>query len=127
MGTFARYESSYSVPEHKRESLARQMSKLLGYGGMMQFEQVSMYGYEINILKPVEVAPFGRVHFHYNYFEDDGWETAGFDADRGVFWTGKIGSSEFHSVVVAVGVKKLLLVHVGDDIILSHNKSFLPS
>ena len=104
MGTFGSYRGSMKIAEEKKEIFCRQVAKILNYGGMMQFEQISMYGHEMGLLKPVELYPGGTVRFHYNYFEDDAWETAGFDAEKAYFWSGKIGGNEFCDVVTAVHV-----------------------
>lgn len=50
----------------------------------------------------MELYPGGKVTFHFNYFEDDSWETAMFDADKTYFRSGKIGGQEFCDVVTAV-------------------------
>ena len=67
----------------------------------MQFEEISMYGHDMGLLKPVEMYPGGKVHFHYNYFEDDAWETADFDANDAYLWSNKIGGAEFCDVITA--------------------------
>lgn len=104
MGTFGSYTGSMKISEEKKETFGRQVEKILNYGGMMQFEQIGMYGHEMGLLKPIEIYPGGNVHFHYNYFEDDAWETAGFDAEEADFWSEKIGGAEFCDVVTAVHV-----------------------
>ena len=101
MGTFGTYTGDMNIPDEKKKSFAQQMSRLFSLGGMMQFETVSLYGYEMNLLKPVEISPDEKVMFHYNYFEDRSWETAGFDADTCHLWSGKIGNNEFDDVMMA--------------------------
>lgn len=101
MGVFGGYTGSMRIPEGKKELFAQQMSRLLNLGGMMRFEQVSMYGHDMGLLKPVEIFPGGKVHFHYNYFEDTSWETAGFNADSCELWSNKIGGAEFDDVIMA--------------------------
>lgn len=101
MGTFAEYSGTFSIPEEKREQFTAHMLKLLNYGGMMQFETVSLYGCELYLLKPVRELSDGKVNFHYNYFEDDAWETACFNADKPRLWSQKIGGNEFCDVIVA--------------------------
>lgn len=102
MGTFGCYAGSMDILEGKREEFARQVAKVLNYGGMMQFERISMYGHDMGLLKPIELYPGGKIYFHFNYFEDEGWETAGFDANEGYFYSEKIGGREFCDVVTAV-------------------------
>ena len=40
--------------------------------------------------------------FHFNYFEDDVWESAGYKIANTSFFSGKIGWKEFNDVVTAV-------------------------
>ena len=75
--------------------------KILNYGRMMQLEEVKIYGRELILLKPVKIYHGEEISFHFNYFEDDGWETAGFDAAKAYLWSNKIGSQEFNSVILA--------------------------
>ena len=101
MGTFASYHGSSFIPEELREQFSEQMMKILNYGGMMEFEEVKIYGHKIALLKPVKIYPGGEIDFYFNYFEDDSWETAGFDANKAELWSNKIGSREFNSVMLA--------------------------
>ncbi len=93
MGTFGGYTGSMNIPEEMREEFAEQVIKVLNYGGMMQFERISMYGHEMSLLKPVELHPDGKIWFHFNYFEDESWETAGFDANEGIFYSKRTETS----------------------------------
>ncbi len=102
MGTYGEYTGRMIIPEGKKEEFAKWVVKLLNYGGMMQFEQISMYGHDMALLKPLELYPGGKVEFYFNYFEDDVWEDAGFNADTGYFYSNKIGGAEFNDVVTAV-------------------------
>ncbi len=70
MGTFGYYTGSMYIPEEKREKFARQIEKILNYGGMMQFERISLHGYDLGLIKPPELYPGGKIHFYFNYFED---------------------------------------------------------
>ena len=101
MGTFAGYTGEMNIPEEKRERFGRQMMKLLNYGGMMQFEKVSLFGRELFLLSPVELSSEGKVDFWYNYFEESRWENAGFHMDDSIFYSNKIGSCEFCDVILA--------------------------
>lgn len=85
----------------KRDCFAKQMIKLLNYGGMMRFEKVSLFGYELYLLSPVELSKEGKVNFWFNYFEDCSWENAGFNAKNSKFYSNKIGSCEFSDVILA--------------------------
>lgn len=102
MGTFGCYEGSMRIPLIKRGKFVRQVVKVLNYGGMMQFEVINMYGHEMGLLKPIELCSGGKLDFHFNYFEDEAWETAGFNVNEGYFYSGKIGGGEFCDVVTAV-------------------------
>lgn len=102
MGTYGCYTGSMYIPEEKREKFARQIEKILNYGGMMQFERISLHGYDLGLIKPPELYPGDRIHFYFNYFEEKRCETAGFDAHEGYFYSEKIGEREFCDVVTAV-------------------------
>ena len=101
MGVFGGYSGNMRIPEEKKEIFAEHMIRLLNYGGMMDFEVIKMYGHEMGLLKPVEFFSGGTARFYYNYFEDNSWETAGFDGDRCELWSNKIGSAEFNNVIMA--------------------------
>lgn len=101
MGTFAGYTGKMDIPEEKRECFGRQMMRLLNYGGMMQFEKISLFGYELLLLSPVELSSEGKVDFRYNYFEESSWENAGFYMKDSIFYSNKIGSCEFNDVILA--------------------------
>lgn len=101
MGTYASYFGEKDIPEEKRNCFRQQMMKLLNYGGMMQVDRVSMYGRELLLISPVELSKEGDVDFTYNYFEERGWEDAGFDGNKLTFYSNKIGGCEFNSVILA--------------------------
>ncbi len=89
------------IPEESREEFTRDVMKLLNYGGMMQFETVRLHGKEIHLLKPVELDKNDYAEFHYNYFEDDVWERAEYDANSGVLRSGQVGEAQFRNVIAA--------------------------
>lgn len=102
MGTFAEYTGKMIIADEKKEEFSEWVCKILNYGGMMQFEEVSMYGHDMGLLKPIEIYPGGKINFHYNYFEDDAWENAGYDANDCHFYSNKVGGSEFCEVITAI-------------------------
>lgn len=101
MGTFAGYTGKMNITKEKRECFGRQMMKLLNYGGMMQFERVSLFDHELILLSPVELSEAGKVDFWYNYFEESNWENAGFHMNDSIFYSNKIGGCEFADVILA--------------------------
>lgn len=101
MGTFAGYTGEMNITKEKRKCFGEQMMKLLNYGGMMQFERVSLFDHELALLSPVELSEAGEVNFWYNYFEEDSWENAGFHMNDSIFYSNKIGSREFSDVILA--------------------------
>lgn len=98
MGTFADYSGSMII--ENKEEFTQMMSKILYYGGMMTFEEVKMFGHKIVLLRPVKIENKTE-YFHYNYFEDDAWETAGYNPENNRLFSGKIGSCEFNDVITA--------------------------
>lgn len=101
MGTFGSYKGSCRIEKDKKSAFDTQIAKVLNYGGMMSFEQISMYGHSMGLLRPFEVYPGGCRSFHFNYFEDAFWEDAGYDAETSELYSNKIGSAEFNDVITA--------------------------
>lgn len=101
MGTYAGYTGGMNIPEEERYDFTKKMLKLLNYGGMMNFEVVNMFGIELGLIKEVELDEKGMAYFHYNYFEDDVWEDAGYNSKTGKFFTNKVGIKEFCNAVLA--------------------------
>ncbi|MBQ3600369.1 MAG: hypothetical protein II992_04090, partial [Lachnospiraceae bacterium] len=66
MGIYGRYTGTMDIQEEEKQKFTENVLKLLNYGGMVQFDQVSMYGMEIALMKPVEVNQEGKASFHYN-------------------------------------------------------------
>lgn len=102
MGSYGYYTGSMDIPEEKREAFSKQVVKLLNYGGMMQFEIVKLFGYEIALLRPIRLENEGKLRFHYNYFEEEAWEDAFYYPQNAEFFSEKIGSAEFCRVASAV-------------------------
>lgn len=104
MGTFGGYTGSINISDKKKKEFTKNLLKLLNYGGMMQLDKVCMYGKEILLIKPVELDGKGETEFHFNYFEDNVWESVGYGSENVSFYSGKIGGREFCDVVTAVHV-----------------------
>lgn len=101
MGTFGGLNGSIKIADDKKEIFTKQMIKLLNVGGMMEVENIKMYGKEMQLLKPLELDEEGNVHFYFNYFEDDSWESAGYKSKDCHLWSNKIGGREFADVILA--------------------------
>lgn len=99
MGTFAGYYGSWQIPEDQKRELAKRMRTLFVQGGMMQCHMVRLFETEIFLLQPAEYDKDNRMWFSFNYFEDDFWEDAGFDAEKAVLFSNKIGGKQFHRVI----------------------------
>lgn len=98
MGTFAGFAGEKNIPDNKKEEFEKALIKILNYGGMMSLEPVRMYNKEVGLISPVQLGEDGTVTFHYNYFEDDSWEDAGY-CEKGL-WSNKVGSAEFNDVMM---------------------------
>lgn len=102
MGVFGKYCGSGKINDGLITEFSQAVLKLLYYGGMMRIKKVDIYDYNITLLDPINPQTCKDVHFYYNYFEDDSWESAGYKYASQFFYTNKIGSSEFNNVVMAV-------------------------
>lgn len=101
MGSFAGYFGEARVPEEKKAEQKERMLTLLTQGGMMDYNTVSMFGYKLSLLKLPAYDGDENVVVGNNYFEDDRWEDAGYNAKRGDFCSNKIGGSKYATVVCA--------------------------
>lgn len=105
MGTYLGYFGSQTIPADKREEFTQRVLTILDQGGMMDFEQVQMFGRKLWLLTPPRLRP-GResITFCYNYFENDIWETAGYRPGSCRFYTNKVGWRRFDLVCSVVYV-----------------------
>lgn len=103
MGTFAELYCIGKTEIQSKEEFIEKVEKVFQCGGMMDMEEVSMYGKRLVLIRKATMDSDG-MDFHYNYFEDDSWENAGFNKKRCEVWSNKIGWSAFHRAVVAAYV-----------------------
>ena len=96
MGTFLGYFGDQTIPEDKQEEFTRRVLTILDQGGMLDLEDVSLFGKRVWLLKPPQALP-GKdaVLFCYNYFEQDTWETGSYDPTSCCFHTNKVGWRQF--------------------------------
>ena len=79
MGTFLGDYGGTGIPESKLEECTQHVLRILDAGGMMDIDEVSLYGRRLVLLRRPEVdMDSNSVCFCYNYFENDCWETAGY-------------------------------------------------
>ncbi len=101
MGSFAAYYGNTKTPEDKQELFVEQMRRILDLGGMMDTTEVKMFDQTLALLRPVGMIKEDEIYFHYNYFEDRGWETACFTPKETDLCSGKIGDAEFSDTMTA--------------------------
>ena len=105
MGTYLDYFGDQTIPEDKREEFTQRVLTILDQGGMMALEEVSIFGKRIWLMSPPHIETGKEtVTFRYNYFENDIWESAGYDTASGRFCTNKVGWLQFNLVCSAVYV-----------------------
>ena len=105
MGTYLCYFGDRTIPEDKWEEFTQRVLTILNQGGMMDLEEVSMFGKKIYLMKPLQIQPGQEsLTFCYNYFENDIWETAGYRPGSCRFYTNKVGWRQFDLVCSAVYV-----------------------
>ena len=102
MGTYLRYWGDMSIPEHKRKEFTQRVLYLLHQGGMFQTNTIFLFDKEIEVLSPVTVDENGVACFNFNYFEDDSWESAGYNVNKAAFFSNKVGGNEFNGVLRSV-------------------------
>ncbi len=101
MGSFARYHGNSKISEDKQDVFAKQMRRILDLGGMMNTTEVKLFDQTLELLQPVGTIQEDKIYFHYNYFEDRGWETGCFIPKETELWSEKIGDAEFSDTMTA--------------------------
>ena len=94
MGVFAGMYGEVHVPPGSLGELTQRVLTVVQQGGMMNEETVKMFGKKISLIEPAKLDRNGQLSYNYNYFEDDIWETAGYDSRTGEVWSNKVGSAE---------------------------------
>lgn len=109
MGTFAdlRKLEDAKMPEEKIGEFKERIEILFQQGGMMEVDAVQLFGKKIALLRMAQMDDKGMC-FHYNYFEDSCWESAGVSAEDPEVWSGKIGWGDFNTVVLAAYILEQL-------------------
>lgn len=99
MGTFLSCVGEPHIPDDRREEFRRRMLRLLREGGMMNTEDVMLFGKSVSLLYFPEPDEDGFFQVCYNYFEDDCWEDAGMY--HGYVYSQKVGWRQFCRVMAA--------------------------
>ena len=102
MGVFIGYFGTYSVPEEKRAELAERVLTVVRQGGMMERNWVEMFGLSLPLIGPPQPKKDGSFSYHYNYFSDELWEDAGYNAAEGRPWSNKVSTRLFGDIEQAV-------------------------
>lgn len=102
MSTFARLlkKKGAKIPQDKQWKFSDCVERLFQAGGMMEIRTVQLCGKQLYTVRPAVMYGDG-MHFHYNYFEDNCWEDAGFDQDSCCIYSGEIGQNQLYSVIMA--------------------------
>ena len=89
------------IPESKRDEYRQRMGYLFREGGMMNVQELELYGKQIQLLSPVEMDENGEYHFCRNYYENSSRETAGIENQ---VFSGEVGTGAFGRVMAAAYV-----------------------
>ena len=103
MGTFVNFYGDMTVAPEKLPELTERMARLWEQGGMMQVEEINLFGKHISLLhqpEPDERAD-GWIWTCYNYHENDFWETFSYGPASGRLCSSKLGQLNFCRSVLA--------------------------
>ncbi len=109
MGRFMDFikENGAQISEEKLGEFEQRLEALFQAGGMMNAEYVSLYGMKVMMLRKASMQESG-MSFGYNYFEDDFWESAGYNRKEHRVYSGKVGWGAFCSTMLAAYVMEEL-------------------
>ena len=102
MGTFLGCVGTPHIPEERQKEFRGRMLRLLREGGMMNTEEVNLFGKKISLLHFPEPDKDGFFQVCYNFFENDCREDAGMY--RGHVYSGKVGWRQFCRVMAAARI-----------------------
>ncbi len=112
MGAEISYIGNMRIPGKKREILAKQMEKVLNYGGMMTYDWVKHSGRYLLLLKPFELDPWEKYsNFHYSYFEDVPLEDSCFSREEGTLYTKNVEFYGAESLYTCIAAYSLLSMY----------------
>ena len=102
MGTFAKFYAApgAEIPDEKLPEFEEKLKLFCRKSGLMAVDTVSMFSKKMAVLKWPEVNKDGVMEFWYNYYEDDNWESAGYDRNEKSIWSNKIGWREFNLAIL---------------------------
>lgn len=103
MDTYAKLYSGKeynTIPDNKKKEFAKRIERLFQEGGMMRIKPNILYGKRVYTIHKIKMGKSG-VRFNYNYFEENEWETAGFDKENYYVFSGKLGHEDFLEVMTA--------------------------
>ena len=103
MGIYAELYSGKeqnTIPDNKKKEFAKRIERLFQEGGMMRIKPNILFGKRVYTIHKIKMGKSG-VSFNYNYFEENEWETAGFDKKKYRVFSEKLGHDEFLEVMVA--------------------------
>lgn len=100
MGSFISTIGNYSIPEDKLQEFEANVLHVLDIGGMMRLEVVNMFDTEVYLMTKSSVLDdnSGRYWASYNYFEEDMWETMGYNPKKHYVYSNKLGWYVFNVV-----------------------------
>lgn len=90
MGTFVSLlqKTGTEIREEQKEEFRERIEKLFQADGMMELENIQLYGKKVVTMKKAAMHDYG-MDFYYNYFEDACWENAGFSSKSVSVWSEK--------------------------------------
>lgn len=70
MGTSLRYFGDITIPEDKKKEFTQRVLAILNQGGMMELEEVCIFGKQIWLMTPPQMrSGEEQVLFHYNFLK----------------------------------------------------------
>jgi hypothetical protein len=97
MGSFIDIFGDVKPLHTPNETLNRKMERLLYLGGMFNLSYTIVFGIKVITIKRVTIedSEDGYLSASYNYFEDDHWESMGYNLNTGEVYSNKLGWKSF--------------------------------
>ena len=109
MGTFINNIGNTDIPEDKWEEFEEHITKIFNIGGSMSVSIVQIFDKTIHLIEPPKKVTikdaydeeYTLIRAGFNYFEEDTWESAGYNVNKHFVYSGKVGYKHHFYMMLA--------------------------
>ena len=112
MGNFIDNIGDISIPKDKWNEFEERVTTIFNMGGSMLVSEIKIFDKKVYLIEPAkkvtEIDRWGKeytlIEAGFNYFEEDVWESAGYNVDKHYVYSNKVGWSHHLRVMYAAHI-----------------------